>query len=679
MGGRQTVTTLCKMCDHGCGLEVMVRDGRPEALKGSTAHPFNRGWLCAKGRAALDLFYSPNRLSSPLIRKGNKLVPSGWEEAFTFIAEKLFWLQDKYGPQTLAIYHGEGVGHQEIKYYMKRFANVYRTPNFCGVGSLCNAARTMGETLTFGNLTKPDIPNSSFLIIWGGNPYVSHEPYPPSDLAKFKKRGGKLVVVDPRKTETASKADIYLPIKPGQDENLVLNILHVIFCEGLWDKTFTQKWVPDFERFYQAVIEERFSPEKGAALTGISSDVVRQVAILYAKSKSAGIFTGNGLEHHNHGVNTTRLLAILKAVSGNLDIPGGDIFTPRPALKDITSPLPEPSAAPIGSAKYALFCQARREAHALSLPAAIIKEKPYPIKGMIIAGGNPSLEWPQSSLTREALQRLEFLLVIDIVRSPECRYADVVLPACTFLERDEHRVNVYQNLPHITLRRKVVDHPVHGLPDQMIWFKLAQHMGFGEFFPWKSCEEGIDYLLSESGITLQDLIANGGVHQYAERTFRKYEHNGFNTPSGKIEIYPQKLKDLGLDFSPIREEILKRRDEYDDFPLMLITGGNLLSYTHWQYRYIPKLHKMYPDPIFEIHPDTARLYKLSNNEIAEVNTSYGRIKLKSLITTRIQPGAIHVPQGWEEANVNELTGQEGFDPISGFPNLKSVRCNIRKL
>ncbi|MGD9053304.1 MAG: molybdopterin-dependent oxidoreductase, partial [Desulfobacterales bacterium] len=663
----QTVTTLCRMCDHGCGIDVTVKAGLPSAINGSKAHPFNKGWLCAKGRAALDLFYSPNRLSTPLIRKEGKLIASDWEEAFAFIAKKLLWLKDKHGPETLAIYHGEGVGHQEIKYYMKRFANVYGTPNFCGVGSLCNASRTIGETLTFGNLTKPDIPNSRFLIIWGGNPFVSHEPYVPADFVNFKKKGRQLVVVDPRKTETASKADIYLPIIPGRDENLILNILHVIFCEELWDKAFTHEWVPHFKQFCQAVTDERFSPENGASLTGLAPDRVRHVARAYARSKSAGIFTGNGLEHHSNGVNTSRLLAILKAITGNLDIPGGDLFTFRPALKDITSPLPEPSVAAIGSEKYPLFCRARKEAHALSLPKAIISKKPYPIKGMIIAGGNPSLEWPHSTRTREALQRLEFLLVIDIVRSPDCRYADVVLPACTFLERDEHRVNLYQNLPHITLRRKVVD-PVHGLSDQIIWFKLAQHMGFGEFFPWKSCEEGIDHLLSEAGITVEDLIANGGVQQYEKRTFRKYEHNGFNTPSGKIEIYPKRLKDLGLDFSPISEDILKRRDEHDDFPLLLITGGNLLSYTHWQYRYIPKLRKMYPDPIFEIHPDTAQLFQLSNNEIAEVNSAYGRIKLKSHVTPKIQPGVIHVPQGWEEANANELTGQEGFDPISGFPN-----------
>lgn len=665
------------MCDHGCGIDVTVKAGLPNSIKGSKDHPFNKGWLCAKGRAALDLFYSPNRLSTPLIRKEGKLVASGWEEAFAFVAGKLHRLKEQCGPETLAIYHGEGVGHQEIKYYMKRFANVYRTPNFCGVGSLCNAARTMGESLTFGHLTKPDVPNSRFLIVWGGNPFVSHEPYVPADFLKFKKNGGQLVVVDPRKTETASKADIYLPIIPGRDENLILNILHVICCEQLWDKVFTRKWVPRFEQFYQSVTEERFSPENGASLTGLAPDRVRQVARSYAKSKSAGIFTGNGLEHHSHGVHTTRLLAILKAITGNLDILGGDLFTTRPSLEDITSPLPEPPAAPIGSEKYPLFCQARKEAHALSLPGAILDKRPYPIQGMIIAGGNPTLEWPHSHRTREALQKLEFLLVIDIVKSPDCQYADVVLPAGTFLERDEHKVNMYQNLSCITLRRKAIE-PKQGLPDQMIWFKLAQHMGFGEYFPWKDCEEGIDHLFSKLGITYQDLVAKGGIHHYAARRYKKYETDGFNTPSGKVEIYAQRLTDVGMESSPIRNDIFKICHKSDEFPLILSTGGNLVGYTHWQYRYIPKLRKIFPDPLLEIHPDTARHFGLADGEMAEVKTRYGKINIKVHTAQTIRPDTVHVPQGWEEANANELTGSEELDPISGFPNLKSERCRIQK-
>jgi len=665
------------MCDHGCGIVVTIKEGQPVSLKGSKVHPFNRGWLCAKGRRALDLFYSSHRLSSPLIRSNGRLVPATWEDALAFAAERLISLKERYGSESLAIYQGEGIGHQEIKYYMKRFANVYGTPNFMGVGSLCNASRTMAETLTFGGLTKPDVPHTRFLIIWGGNPFVSHEPLPPRGLSRFKKKGGRLVVVDPRRTETAAKADVHLPVKPGGDEVLILNMLHVIIREGLWDMEFVERWVLGWERFLQTVTEDRFSPEKGEALTGLAPTIVHGIARSYANTKPAGIFTGNGLEHHPFGVHTIRLLAILKAVTGNLDIQGGELFTPRPKLTDMTKPLPEPSVPPLGSDQFPLFCRARREAHALALPKAILEGYPYPIKGVIISGGNPSLEWPESLRTKKALEKLEFLLDIDVVRSPDSRFADVVLPACTFLERDEHRVNVYQNLPHITLRQRVVD-PVVGLPDQMIWVRLATHMGLGDYFPWKSCEQGIDYLLEGIGLTYQELVSLGGIFQYEKTKYRKYEITGFHTPTGKVELYPEPLRQLGMDPSPIRDHTLTSPDPPEGLPLTLVTGGNLLPYTHWQYRFIQKLRRMSPGPLFEIHPETGAFYGLSDGDLAEIETSVGRIRLPARFTQGIRPDTIHIPQGWEEANANELTGLDGVDPHSGFPNLKSLKCLIRK-
>ena len=666
------------MCDHGCGIEVEVADGQPVDIKGAKGHPYNKGWLCVKGRSALDFFYHPQRLASPLIRQDGELVPADWNRSLAYAAQALNRIKDQYSPASLAIYHGEGVNHQEIKYYMKRFANVFGTPNFMGVGSLCNASRTIAETLTIGGLTKPDIRNTRLLIIWGANPLVSNEPFTPREISRLKKRASKLIVIDPRKTETAAKADIHLPIRPGCDEMLILNILHVIFRENLWDKAFTAEWVNGFDNLFETVSAERFSPVNGEAVTGVSPDLVRQVALAYARAKPAGIFTGNGLEHHSFGVSTMRLVAILKAISGNLDIPGGDLFTPRPKLNDMTAPLPKPPVLPIGSEKFPLFCQARGEAHALSLADAILEERPYPIKAMIIAGGNPTLEWPDSARTRRALQALEFLMVIDVVRSPDTRYANVILPACTFLERDEHRVNVYQNLPCITLRSKVVE-PLYGLPDQMIWVWLAHHLGLGEFFPWQNCEEGIDYILQKLGITYRDLAANSGIYEYEKRSYKKYEHKGFPTATGKIEIYPTQLENYGLDPSPVRESVGRRFEYGDEFPLVLTTGGNLLCFTHWQFRYISKLRKMSPEPIFEIHPETASQYDISEGEMAEVSSPCGKIRLKAFLTGRMLSGAIHISQGWQEANVNELTGADNPDRISGFPNLKSVRCNLQKL
>ncbi|MCK4788731.1 MAG: molybdopterin-dependent oxidoreductase [Desulfobacteraceae bacterium] len=674
----KNIFTLCRMCDQGCGLEVTVEDGQPVRIQGSRNHPYNKGWLCAKGRAGLDFFYSPQRLSSPLIRREGELVPVEWEEALDFAAERLGRMRDQYGPESVAIYRGEGTGHQEIKYYMKRFANVLGTPNFIGVGSLCHFSKTLSEQLTYGAGTGPDIANTRFLMIWGGNPFFSHEPVVPREISRLKKSGGKIAVVDPRRTETASKADHHLAVKPGRDEILTLNMLHVILREDLWDKSFTDKWVPGFHGFSEKVREDRFSPENGEFMTGIMPDLVRQVARSYATTRPACIYLGNGLEHHSHGVNTMRLLAIMKAITGNLDVRGGDIITPEPNLRDMTMPLPQPSISPVGSEEFPLFCKMRKEGHVLAVPEAILEGRPYPIKGMIIGGGNASLEWPNSIRVREALKKLEFLLVIDVVRSPDCAYADVVLPACTYLERDEHRVNADHCFHHISLRRRVVE-PVYGLPDQMIWARLAKHMGFEEYFPWKTCQEGIDYLLGDEGVSYEGLISQGGIYEYGKREYKKYEQKGFRTPTGKVEIDSERLKAFGYDPFPIREDVLEPFQESGEFPLFLTTGANLLCYVHWQYRYVPRLRKMFPEPVFEIHPETAAQYGLSEGEMAEVHTTHGRIQLRAHVTPRIRQDTINIPQGWEEANANELTGTQDADPISGFPNLKSLRCRIRKM
>ncbi len=674
----QNIPTICRMCEQGCGMVVTVQNDRPVKVQGSQDHPYNKGWLCPKGRASLDFFYSPQRLTSPLLKKEGKFVAIGWEEAMDIAAKKLQNLKDRYGPQSLAIYHGEGTGHQEIKYFMKRFANVFGTPNFSGVGSICNEARTLGEKITYGGVTRPDISNTRFMLVWGGNPFVSHEPVLPRDIARLKKRGGLIALVDPRKTETAGKADFHLAVKPGRDEVLLLNMLHVILHEGLWDKGFTEQWVHGFAPFFEAVIQDRFSPEKGEPVTGVDSELVRKVARLYGKTKPASAVMGNGLDHHTVGVNAIRLLAIMKAVTGNLDIPGGDLFTPRPKLKDITSPLPSPSVPPLGSTEFPVFCKMRKEARALSIPEAILEERPYPIKGMIIAGGNTTVEWPDSNRVRKALQKLEFLMVIDVVLSPDCQYADLILPASTFFERDEHRVNVYLNLAHITLRRQVVK-PLYGLPDQMIWVKLAKAMGFGEYFPWETCSEAIDYLLSDLGLSYEKLISKGGIYEYEKRSYKKYESRGFDTPTGKVEILSERLRTEGYDPSPIREKVLHPSEDVEAFPLILTTGANLLPYLHWQYRYIPRLRKLAPEPLFEIHPQTALQWGIEDGETAEVLTANGKIQLKAHVTERIRLDTVHIPQGWEEANANELSSGESPDPISGFPNLKSLRCRVQKI
>jgi anaerobic selenocysteine-containing dehydrogenase len=214
----------------------------------------------------------------------------------------------------------------------------------------------------------------------------------------------------------------------------------------------------------------------------------------------------------------------------------------------------------------------------------------------------------------------------------------------------------------------------------MVWVKLAHAMGYGEYFPWRSCEEGIDYLLSDLGVSYESLIAEGGIHEYDRRVYKKYETGGFNTPSGKVEIFSERLKNMGYDPSPIRSDVEQNLTGAEEtFPLILTTGGNLLPYTHWQFRYIPRLMKMAPEPVLEIHPDTAGQFEISDSDMVEVKTEIGKIQIKARLTKDILRGTVHMAQGWESSNANMLTSTNDSDPISGFPNLKSLRCQVRKL
>jgi len=182
------------------------------------------------------------------------------------------------------------------------------------------------------------------------------------------------------------------------------------------------------------------------------------------------------------------------------------------------------------------------------------------------------------------------------------------------------------------------------------------------------------------GESFESLAAEGGVHEYAERGYRQYEKEGFNTPSGKVEIFSGRLKKMGYDPSPVRRDMVANPgDGAEPFPLMLTTGGNLLPYTHWQYRYLPRLNKRASEPLLEIHPDTAAAFGISDSDRVEVVTETGTIRIKARLSGTIRPGTLHVAQGWESSNANRLTSVRNSDPISGFPNLKSLRCRVRKI
>ncbi|MDP2726629.1 MAG: molybdopterin-dependent oxidoreductase, partial [Dehalococcoidia bacterium] len=383
----------------------------------------------------------------------------------------------------------------------------------------------------------------------------------------------------------------------------------------------------------------------------------------------------NGLDQHSTGLQSGRAIAILQAVSGNIDVPGGFIRVPRLRENPIEMPVKLEEKA-LGQDQYpvfyGLFGREFGEGQAMLLPEALLTGKPYPIKAMIISGSNPVLTWPNSTKVVASLKSLDFLVVMTQFMSETAELADIVLPAATFLERTE--LSDYYSLwgiPYVMLRKKIIEYE-ECWPDLKFWFELAKRMCYQECFPWESIEEALDYVLKPSGLTVQRLTEEypSGL-KYASVAYKGYEKEGFPTPSGKIELYSDTLAQLGYDAMPTfrepPESPISTPELAQEYPLILTTGARALEFCHSQHRNIPKLRQAVPQPLAEIHPETAQKYGLDDGQMAIIETKRGRLEMRLRATEDIIPGIVCIPHGWAEANANLLTDETPIEPVIGYP------------
>jgi len=317
------------------------------------------------------------------------------------------------------------------------------------------------------------------------------------------------------------------------------------------------------------------------------------------------------------------------------------------------------------------------------LADTLLTSKPYPVKAMIVAGSNPVLTWPNTNKFKEALGKLDFLVVMDLFMTETAKMADMVLPADSFLERSG-LINMYAAaaLPYVMLRKKVVQIG-ECWSDLKFWLELAKRMGYGEHFPWKDEEELFDYLLEPANMTVKYLNEEKpeGLF-YTDLNYKWYEKKGIRTPSGKIELYSTGMEKLGYNPLPIhiepQESPVSTPDLAGEYPLILTTGARVLGNVHSQLRNIPRLRRRYPEPLVEIHPDSAARYGIEDGKMAIVETKRGYIEIKALVTGDILPGVVNIPHGWDEANVNILTDEAPADTVVGNPALKALLCRMRK-
>lgn len=683
-GETRVIKTACMLCFMVCGINAYVKDGKLIKVEGMSEHPLNRGVLCARGLALPDYVYSPYRLKYPMKKKDEKWKRISWDDALDTIANSLQRIKDEYGPKSVAFSVGStGAENIEISAFAQRFRGIYGTPNFFSIEAHCFRSRLMARLLTFGTYPLEDLENAECIILWGHNPDASEPPLA-DKIYKALDNGLKLIVIDPRRIPLARRG-IHVLVRPGTDCALALGMMNVIITEGLFNKEFVEKYTIGFDKLVEHV--ESYPPGKVSQICGISIADIKNISRIFAGAKSSSIIQGiNSLDQHINGFQNNRALAILHAITGNYDIPGGWATNPFMRLTDLRVPVDEK---PIGADAYPIFHRfwgmTSPYGQQMLLPDAILTEKPYPIKVMIVSGGNPAASWPDSKKIKKALAKLDMLVVVDLFMSETAELAEIVLPACSCMERLglAYNYGLTAGMPYVLLCKKTIEPLGESWPDWKIYTELGRRMGYDEYFPWNSDEEVVENFLMASGISLDQLKEHPEGIWFGSRCYDITAPKQIRTPSGKIEIYSQTLADAGYEPIPVYKEPtqspISSPELAKNYPLILVTGARIPEYTHWQMKNVPQLRKQAPDPIAEIHPSTAREYGVGEGDIVIVETRRGQIKIKANTTEDVMPKVVSILHGWGgEQNANVLTELEHRDPVTGYPELKALACRIMK-
>lgn len=676
------VRTICGFCHANCGLLLTVRDGVVKEVKGDPEHPVNRGFICPKGKAVRDFANSSERLLHPLVRDNGILRQASWEEALDLVARKLLDIREKHGPEALVWAGGAVVSEETVERFVQLTA-AFGSPNIAGNSHLCSGPRRIGHEAVYGPpRSEPDYDNAKLILMWGANPVDSHRPgegmvYERYNqvLTRAKRRGARIVAIDPHLTPTVKLAHQWVQVAPGTDMALVLAMLNVIVSEGLYDQEFVARWVAGFEELQGHVRE--YTPEWAAPITRVPADVIRDLARSYATTKPAAIRDGNGLDMRTDAAHVNEALASLIAITGNLDVKGGNLLPPPVPL----SPVPAArSARPaLGAARYPLFPNANFP----SVIDALITGEPYRPKAMIVFHGNPVLINANEDRVREALGRLEFLVVSDIFMTATAELADVVLPDVNDFEREGYRAQVLPRGWLISLRRKAVEPPGEARPALEVERELAARMGLADAFPWRTPEDWINYRLKPTGVTYADLQERSPILIEKPSQYRRYEANGFATPSKKVEVVSSRFGNNGYEALPTFHPTPSNPELEQRYPLVA-SSRKPPHYVHTKFRNVRSLQRAYPLPIARIHPQDAASRGIGTGDAVQVESPVAAVTFKALVSDEVPAGAVLIDFGWGNpgdrgGNVNRLADDLERDPVSSSTPNRAIRCQITKL
>lgn len=704
-GEIKTSYTCCDMCPWRCGVIVTSVNGRVHKIDGNPADPKSRGKLCARGQAGPSFMYDPDRLRAPLIRSGQrgqgKFDEVTWRQALDYTAEKLHEIGRKHGPESVAIF-----GHTSGDFWFTDyFAQAWGTPNAAKPSSsLCTSPREEAAKLTYGlpvgGHEPVDWAGLNCMVLIGSHIGEDARNTVMQDFAHAWARGAKVIVVDPRFSNAAAKADYWLPIKPGTDTALLLAWMNVLIGEERYDKAFVAEWTTGFDKLAARV--EAFTPEWAAGITELPVELIRETARVMADNlPQSAIIPGRHVTWYGNDTQRMRAVNIVNALLGACGREGGIYFNKSPYIEAYphppfavtgssggcsAEPGEESDELPLGPSGKARADGARtrflRGATAMQeLIEPMITGEPYPIKALIVYGVNLLNSIPNPQRTIEALKKLDFVLVVDVLPQEHVAWADVVFPEATSLERYDDLWTVAHKTPYIALREPAVEPLYDTKPGWWMVRELGLRLGLDNYFKWQIVEEYLDTRLRSIGSSLAMMRQTKGIIVQKGKPYLE-DYDGmspFKTASGKVELYSSDLALAGFDPLPIYEPVEEPPAGY--FRLLY---GRHPVHTFAKTQNTPLLSELYPENEVWINEDVAAIQGLSNGDYVWLENQDGArsgpIKVKA--TQRIRQDAVFMVHGFGQhaPGLSRANGQGAsdtklqtvykLDPISGGAGMR---------
>ncbi len=677
--------SVCRMCHGGCGAVVELVDGVPTDIHGDPDNPTSEGYFCIKGKASLDLLKSPDRLTTPLVRTGPRgsgtFEPVGWDTALDRIAAELTATIDRHGPESVVLGQGTDRNYQE---WVFRLANAIGTPNVVGPAHVCFYPRVMASIMTYGAFTFCDYDGDpEVILLWGSNKPSTH-----SDgvigikFLRAVERGSRVIAVDPRRTPTAARSGLHLAVRPGTDCALALGMIKTVIDEGWYDHDFVAAHTSGFDELAEHV--KAYDVDRVARITGLTPGLIHEATRSYALASRACIEAGTGLSQNENSFDTHRAIALLAAICGNIDAPGGDvIWEPMPIEGRRAFPrsdlLPEEQAKKrIGGDTHKILSLSGWVAPG-DLHEAVLTGSPYPVTSLVIFGSNILASHENTGLVRAALGKLDLLVVCDLFMTPTARYADVVLPTSSWLERDQ----VVEFNSYIAARRKIAT--VDGCrSDEEIILALAERLGLSEHF-YPSLEAALDAKLAGLGLTWEQFTKIGYLRN--EKRYRKHRDGGFRTRSGRVNLMHPGLRAMGYEPFPV----YRHPPQPDPALPYVMTSAHPRQFYNTEFHQLPTTSRGQTSARVTVHPDTARREGLADGEEAELFSRAGApgVRMTVRISDSVAPDVVVADAGWWypdepsideslRSSVNLLTTKDRSDVHMGSATMRGVAVGIRR-